>query len=135
MGISFSIVRFAVKTGGLRDRYGRLAVDEALRRTARSVSLLLRPYDSLSRCGEDGFALLLSGRGEQEAHDVAERVRTCAADVRIGERTGFTLEWGIAVWPGDGSDSEGLLESALRRMDRRYGQNGERPGSLILKEG
>jgi diguanylate cyclase len=93
---------------------------ERLRKSLRSSDAMIRmgaspEGDSLARLGGDEFTVLLSTIGHSgDAALVAERIRTCLAEVyEIGEHELYTTtSIGISVYPEDGETAEELLKNA-----------------------
>jgi diguanylate cyclase (GGDEF)-like protein len=104
------------------DRYGHPSGDEALRVFASLLSSSIREHDVAARYGGEEFAVYLSGAGEQEAAEVAERIRarTEATIIPLGPgKTGrLTVSVGIAVAPVDGSERTVLLKAADEALYR-----------------
>ena len=59
----------------INDRYDHVAGDAVLRTVADRLQAALRPTDRLARVGGDEFLVLLPGAMEEEAADIAERLR------------------------------------------------------------
>jgi diguanylate cyclase (GGDEF)-like protein len=95
------------------DRYGHQAGDQTLRRVAQTVQRFVRrPLDVLARYGGEEFAAILYDVKEQQAKDIAERIRRAVGELAIehrGSRTsaGVTISVGVA-----------LIEPTLERNPR-----------------
>jgi len=103
----------------LNDTYGHPAGDAAIRNTAQVLERHLRQGDHAARYGGEEFAAILPGANEAGALQLAERVREAIASSRVvfeGARLNVTVSLGVAVWPADGSDQEGLLAAADRAL-------------------
>jgi diguanylate cyclase (GGDEF)-like protein len=104
------------------DRYGHPAGDEALRVFASLLEASIREHDVAARYGGEEFAVFLAGAGQQEAAEVAERIRerTEATIISLGPgQTGrLTVSVGIAVAPDDGSERTVLLKAADEALYR-----------------
>lgn len=59
----------------VNDRYGHLAGDRVLMETAQRIRAVVRPYDRVGRYGGEEFLILCPGCTEQDAVQVAERIR------------------------------------------------------------
>lgn len=59
----------------LGEEHGRRAVDAVLEDAALRVRNNVRIYDSVGRCGDEEFLVVLPDSDEQELSDIAERVR------------------------------------------------------------
>ncbi len=98
------------------DSNGHPAGDSLLRRIAGAMRESLRDGDRLFRYGGDEFAILLPRADEPGAREVAERVR--AAVARLTEMAGprVTVSVGIAHFPEDARDKDGLVTVADRAL-------------------
>ncbi|UPW18356.1 sensor domain-containing diguanylate cyclase [Agarivorans sp. TSD2052] len=99
----------------INDRYGHPAGDEALRVFAIESLKVLRDGDYLARWGGEEFLLLLPNSTQQQAMQVAERVRKHLADYRIvhGEhRFSTTVSIGLAMLSEYDSSAEALVARA-----------------------
>ncbi len=103
----------------LNDTYGHPAGDAAIRNTAQVLERHQRQGDHAARYGGEEFAVILPGADEKGALQLAERVRDAIASSRVvfeGARLNVTVSLGVAVWPADGKDHEGLLAAADRAL-------------------
>jgi len=99
----------------LNDTYGHQAGDAALRNAAAILQGHLRKGDLAARYGGEEFVVILPGTKEKGASKLADRVRQAIADAHLvfeGARISVTTSLGMAVWPGDGKDSEQILSAA-----------------------
>jgi diguanylate cyclase (GGDEF)-like protein len=98
----------------INDSRGHAAGDTVLRIIASGIAAVVRPYDSVGRCGGEEFLIVAPGCGLAEAWDLAERVRNHIAGCSImlaGSPVQVSLSLGIAT--GDSAaDSEKLLHAA-----------------------
>ncbi len=142
-----STARFAVVLLDLdhfkqyNDRCGHLAGDEALRLVAENLTRNIRYGDMAVRYGGEEFALLLHRVNFSEAYTVVERIRReiealpFAHQERL-DRGNLTLSAGIAVFPEDGRDRDGLLRQADRELYRAKEQrNCIRPSRRDQRQG
>lgn len=67
----------------LNDRYGHAAGDQALKVFAHTIRTLVRPHDLFGRLGGEEFALFLPDTTEQDANDIAERLRRRVATLEV----------------------------------------------------
>ncbi|MFZ2855782.1 MAG: diguanylate cyclase [Rhodocyclaceae bacterium] len=99
----------------VNDRHGHEAGDQLLKAVAERLRGLVRESDTLARLGGDEFTAILSGvGGRDDCARVAEKIiatvsrpyplAACEACI------GVTI--GIALFPDDASDSEGLVSAA-----------------------
>ena len=99
----------------VNDVYGHPAGDELLRAVAERLRACVRASDVVARIGGDEFVLLIEDIVEpEEAALVAERVlKACSEPFLVSGRAVHTPpSMGIALYPHDCSDAEGLLKSA-----------------------
>lgn len=97
------------------DTFGHLKGDELLQQVAQRLQGALREGDTLARVGGDEFTILLPDLASQE--DAATVAAKLVADVTApfdidGNEVFLTASVGIAMFPGDGHDSETLLRHA-----------------------
>ncbi len=98
----------------VNDGYGHLAGDTVLRELAAAARGALRGVDSFSRWGGEEFVALLPETDTREACDVAERVRACVAahPFAVGGGLHLTCSIGVAVYPVDAEECDGLVAAA-----------------------
>ncbi len=88
----------------LNDQYGHDAGDEVLRHFAEQLSHTVRAGDFIFRYGGEEFLVLLTDTDQQEALEVAERVRSTLATqpliLRDGQQLSITTSIGIALNDG-----------------------------------
>ncbi|MDX6627988.1 MAG: hypothetical protein QOH00_234 [Gaiellales bacterium] len=95
----------------LNDTRGHVAGDDALREVGTLLLRGMRPADSVFRIGGEEFALLLPETTKANARTVCRRLQRSLAGIDLaGWR--LTLSFGVASWPGDGSDLRDLLQAA-----------------------
>jgi diguanylate cyclase (GGDEF)-like protein len=111
------------------DTHGHLAGDRALVSVARCLQELLRPEDTLSRYGGEELVALLPGTGQNDAMQVAERLREAVSTTPAslhdeGDLPPVTVSIGVAELQ-HGQDPEALIESADAALYRakRAGRN------------
>ena len=115
------------------DAYGHSAGDQALRDLGRILCDTARLYDRVVRYGGEEFAVILPQTSSDEAAAVAERIREAVSQHMVHfdgqELGGVTVSIGLACYPVDGLDMDGLVKNAdsalyeakaLRNTVRRY---------------
>jgi diguanylate cyclase (GGDEF)-like protein len=81
----------------VNDRYGHLAGDSLLRRTAQVVAGALRSTDWVGRYGGEEFLLVLPETDIEGAGGVAEKVRTLVQRTRVPMEDGSTVRVTISI--------------------------------------
>lgn len=108
------------------DRYGHRAGDEVLRAVAGVIAADLRgDIDIACRYGGEEFAVILPHTPDC-ARKVAERLRGKVAATAVHAESGtdlgtVTVSIGVAVFPGDGTESESLVTAADEALYRAKG--------------
>jgi len=104
----------------VNDRYGHSMGDQVLRGFGEITLHATRNADVIGRYGGEEFCIAMSGCGPEAA---AKRLRALLLVfanrhfvVGSQDLVGITFSAGIAVYPDDGVDLEGLLETADRRL-------------------
>ena len=101
----------------INDRFGHLAGDEVLRKTASMMDENLRTCDVIGRFGGDEFLLYLPDVGADRAVSAMKRMDGLAAELRIpGVDATVVLDYGIASFPDDGDDLVAVIGDADARM-------------------
>ncbi len=104
----------------INDSYGHPAGDELLRRVAATLSGAMRDSDALVRLGGDEFAVVMLDADAQSATKVAKRIAASLEEPfvlnTVSVHVGASI--GIALVPGDATDSAGLLMCADVAMYR-----------------
>jgi diguanylate cyclase (GGDEF)-like protein len=107
----------------LNDTYGHVVGDNVLRQIAQALRDCGREYDTIARYGGEEFAAVLPGCSSALALQVAERLREAvegaSTDVPV------TASAGVATYPYDGIDANGLLSAADQALyaGKRAGRN------------
>ena len=104
----------------VNDTYGHLVGDKALRAVTDALRSQLRGYDRAGRFGGEEFAVLLPQAREQDARNVAERLRSHIAGLSIpvddeDESAGcvrLTISVGVASLDGESRELTDLLAAA-----------------------
>jgi diguanylate cyclase (GGDEF)-like protein len=116
---------------GINDSYGHQQGDQVLREVARIVSDYSREIDAPARYGGEELALVLPGTDIDGAYNLAERIRTGIARLRLPLLRGpgtikVTASFGVAsVIPGADSDPRHLIAAADAALyeAKRAGKN------------
>lgn len=103
----------------INDRLGHPIGDRVLKQVATTILGCLRAEDTLSRYGGDEFALLLPDVADH--HGVTTVAEKILSEIRkpfpINEHElQLSLSIGIAIYPSDGTDLDGLLQNADTAM-------------------
>lgn len=108
---------------GLNDCYGHIYGDKVLRRFTGLLQQHVRMEDMVARYGGDEFAVLLPQTGRIGARCLAERLRARLIEAFTGEdgdkdMSRVTFSAGIATFPHDATEYEGLIQSADNALYR-----------------
>jgi len=98
----------------INDSRGHAAGDAVLRIIASSIAAVVRPYDSVGRCGGEEFLIVAPGCGLAETWELAERVRSHVAGCSImvgGASVQVSLSLGVATGQ-TAAEMEKLLQGA-----------------------
>jgi diguanylate cyclase (GGDEF)-like protein len=103
----------------INDQYGHQAGDVYLQEVAQRMKRQLRPGDMLARLGGDEFAVIVqSVRNRTEVQEIAGRLEHCFDEsfaVEGGQIFG-SASVGIAIYPEDATNRDGLLSTADAAM-------------------
>lgn len=101
----------------INDSYGHPRGDDILCEIVQRVHGLIRTYDSLFRYGGDEFVLLLPDTAKSDAVRVGLRlVDSLRSEPFPGDPPlTVSVSLGVACFPDDASDAEGMLAAADRR--------------------
>lgn len=116
LGAEVSVALFDIDGfGALNDAAGRDAGDDVLRSVAAVVAGSVRLVDTVARFGADEFLLVAPGSsGAMVARRILDGVAALEA---VGGRP-IRVTVGVARFPVDGTDVDGLLASARAALDR-----------------
>ncbi len=126
----------------LNDGYGHAVGDSVLRDFASLLQQQIREIDVPGRWGGEEFLVILPETGEQEARVIAERARSAVAAhaFTMGGGMSLTCSIGIATFPGDARERDGLVTCADQAMyaAKKLGRNQVRsasdPATLALSK-
>lgn len=101
----------------INDNYGHQAGDVVLQQLSQQFKTQLRDIDLVSRFGGEEFAILLPDTEKAQAAEIAERLRTTAANSQIplGEHATLSLTISIGLATTDETDTS--LEKLLVKAD------------------
>ncbi len=109
----------------INDEHGHLAGDDALRLVAAALRGALREEDVCCRQGGDEFAVIAVRAGEEEAHELAERLVRAIEATPFGghdRRLGASAGWATFGRPARSADELILrADAALREAKRTNG--------------
>lgn len=101
----------------LNDRFGHAAGDEALMRVARHCAGTCRVTDIVCRWGGEEFGVLMPATSQQEAAEIAERLRADIAALDIeGIPEAVTVSIGVAHARGPDLSLDALMHEADRQL-------------------
>lgn len=103
----------------VNDEHGHAAGDAVIRRIGELIAQTLRETDKVARFGGEEFVVLLREVSEQDAHELAERIRLVIAESTIpfdGRNLGVTVSIGCAAITAHDRDVEELIERADRAL-------------------
>jgi diguanylate cyclase (GGDEF)-like protein len=102
----------------VNDRYGHPQGDLLLQTAASTLRKSLRTSDYAFRIGGDEFALLLVHSDSEQANTLARRIRAnFGSAVQVMQASvGLGMDYGIAVFPGDGDQKDVLIRIADQRL-------------------
>lgn len=117
----------------LNDGYGHPAGDAVLQEFSTLVQTLLRGMDTLGRWGGEEFVALLPETDREGGLEAGERIRAAIAAnlFAVGGGTRLTCSVGVATYPFDSEEREGLVTAADRAMygAKKLGRNQVRTAS------
>jgi diguanylate cyclase (GGDEF)-like protein len=122
----------------VNDMYGHHVGDMYLQEVSLRMKRQLRTGDVLGRLGGDEFAALVSvARGRQDLEEIAQRMERCfdAPFTLNGHILRGAASVGIAMYPDDGSTSDGLLNAADSAMYQTKNSRRSHPGMTARKHG
>lgn len=102
----------------VNDRHGHQQGDRALCLVSEAAREIVRTSDFTFRIGGDEFAILLPQCDQSQCTALSRRLRaryeTVVRDLHL--EVPLTLDFGIAVFPGDAEQSDALIRLADRRL-------------------
>jgi len=118
----------------INDRFGHNAGDAVLIEVARRLQHVVREGDTVARLGGDEFVVLADGVDQEQAKDLADRLRTAILPpIRIERRT---VRVGVSMgigWAGCGMSIDEVLHTAdelmyVEKRSRSGGRSHRRAG-------
>jgi diguanylate cyclase (GGDEF)-like protein len=103
----------------INDGWGHRAGDAVLKEVARRLKNNTREADTVARVGGDEFIILLSQvHGPEDIGTFRERIQSALRDPILFEGTQLqvTLSLGVALYPDDGDEMQGLVTRADRAL-------------------
>lgn len=94
------------------DRLGHPAGDALLHAIGAEINGAARANDRVYRYGGDEFGLVLRDVDATTAASIGERVRRAVARLTAKELSPVTITVGVASWPSDAADKNGLIAAA-----------------------
>ncbi len=129
-GTTFGLVFFDLDHfKNVNDNYGHLIGSQLLREVAGVIKECIRPTDWGVRYGGDEFVVILQNAGYSETMTVTERIQEKLNSRTFFKKEGFNIKvpasFGIAIFPEDGGDIEGIIKAADNAMyeAKRTGRN------------
>jgi diguanylate cyclase (GGDEF)-like protein len=96
----------------INDTYGHTIGDRVLKVVSKFFLNNIRDIDIMSRYGGEEFLILLPEATKDEAYTVSERLRKQLVEFKVDDLPQLTVSLGIASYPEDGKDVEGLIKKA-----------------------
>ena len=118
-GIAFALLHLNIdRFKPINDALGPAAGDRLLVEVAKRLTSTTRQVDTVCRLGDDEFLMLLHQADMQRAEGAARRVIEALQPPFIVDGVSLTVtaSIGIALYPGDGSTPEELLQAADAAM-------------------
>lgn len=113
----------------VNDTYGHASGDMVLASLGRILKDKCRDFDVVSRMGGEEFSVLLRDCSENQALEIAERIRKEVEDFKFaiadGRSINVTISIGIATYPGIAETIEEIKEEADKALyeAKRTGRN------------
>jgi diguanylate cyclase (GGDEF)-like protein len=107
----------------INDEHGHPVGDDALLLVADALLRAVREHDAVFRVGGEEFAVLFRGVTAAHALPIAERLR--AEVERIEFKVPLRVSVGLASWPDQAADRDGLVRNADAALygAKRAGKN------------
>ncbi|HYL69689.1 MAG TPA: GGDEF domain-containing protein, partial [Candidatus Dormibacteraeota bacterium] len=106
----------------INDAWGHDAGNRVLRMYADVLRGALRREDTAARYGGDEFVCVLPGADREQARAIADRLQSHFAEGARGDpvvgTSNASVSYGIAVFPDDAADADGVLTAADAELIR-----------------
>jgi diguanylate cyclase (GGDEF)-like protein len=113
----FSIVMADLdKFKKINDVYGHTTGDLVLKTIGKFLQKNMRDVDIIARYGGDEFVMILPETDKDEAYSFAERLRERVSQIKLENLPKLTISLGIASYPVDEKNIEGLIKNADAAM-------------------
>lgn len=113
----FSIVMADLdKFKDINDVYGHTTGDLVLKTIGKFLQKNMRDVDIIARYGGDEFVMILPETDKDEAYSFAERLRERVSQIKLENLPKLTISLGIASYPVDEKNIEGLIKKADAAM-------------------
>ncbi|MDD5436717.1 MAG: diguanylate cyclase [Candidatus Omnitrophica bacterium] len=102
----------------INDTYGHQAGDTILREFAKIIQSKCRQTDVVARYGGEEFVVMLSGAGQKDALDIAEKIREGVQNKKFrfkNDNLGTTISMGVVEFSKE-HDKEELVEKADKAL-------------------
>jgi len=103
----------------INDSHGHEAGNRAIVLVANVLTRVIRNTDVAARYGGDEFIILLSEAGEDEADEIARRIRNSIRNTTLdyhGQMIRTSASVGMAMYPRDAADPREIIDRADREM-------------------
>ena len=82
----------------INDEYGHYSGDQALVSITSTIKRTIRPYDTFARLGGEEFGVILPNLDQNEAFDIAERIRIGVEESRLNRKIPVTISIGLTEY-------------------------------------